>query len=281
MPSTKGMPLDTRFFCIFKGDPGSGKSIAAASYPGHKEDPELGPYFMDQDGRMKAVTNYWRPKGREFNWDKFDTFAQMNDKLETFLGYCPYHTIVLDGITTTGKMLLRNMKMLRDPGKKKVMHGGVELSQIEDYGGESNGLDTVLNNLQVISLRHGTNVIVTAHVLETSSTNIKNGVTTVSRSILTGGKKVAASLPVYFDEAYHFDVVSSMDPTQMPRHTVVTHNVGEDWAKTALPLPLRIDFTDGSLYDEIMKNLEGKDFVRPVNNLEGEVALQKVDDMSM
>ncbi len=181
------------------------------------------------------------------------------------MGYCPYQTIVLDGITTTGKLLLKTMVDTREAGSKKIIRGGIELNQIEDYGGEGKGLDTIINNLQVISLRHAVNVIVTAHVLETSSSNIKTGQTTVSRSLLTGGKKVAASLPVYFDEAYHFDVKSSMNPDERPRHTIVTHNVGEDWAKTALPIDLRIDFTDSSLYNEVMKQLEGKEFVRVVN----------------
>ncbi len=262
---TSDVALDTRFFCLFKGDPGTGKSIAAASYPGHRSNPKIGPYFIDTDRRIKSVINYWRPRGREFHYDHFSNFFQINQKLEEFMGYCPYQTIVLDGITTTGKLLLKTMVDTREAGSKKIIRGGIELNQIEDYGGEGKGLDTIINNLQVISLRHAVNVIVTAHVLETSSSNIKTGQTTVSRSLLTGGKKVAASLPVYFDEAYHFDVKSSMNPDERPRHTIVTHNVGEDWAKTALPIDLRIDFTDSSLYNEVMKQLEGKEFVRVVN----------------
>lgn len=265
MEDTSNVSLDTRFFCLFKGDPGSGKSIAAGSYPGHKEKPNIGPYFIDTDRRIKSVINYWRPRGREFHYDQFSNFFQINQKLEEFLGYCPYHTIVLDGITTTGKLLLKTMVDTRDAGQKRIIRGGIELNQIEDYGGEGKGLDVIINNLQVISIRHATNVIVTAHVLETSTYNIKNQQTTVSRSILTGGKKVAASLPVCFDEAYHFDVKTGMNDNDLPRHTVVTHNVGTDWAKTALPIDLRIDFTNGSLYDEVMKQLEGKEFVRAVN----------------
>jgi hypothetical protein len=44
-----------------------------------------------------------------------------------------------------------------------------------------------------------------------------------------------------------------------PKYTIVTSNTGWDWAKTALGLPLRIDFTDKSLYDEIMKSVHNKD----------------------
>lgn len=265
---TEGVPLDTRFFCLFKGDPGCGKSIAAASYPGHRERKNIGPYFFDIDKRIKSVINYWRPRGREFIYDHYQNFYQIQQKLEEFTVYCPFETLVFDGITMGGKLILRTMIDTRDSGSKRVIRGGIELNQIEDYGGEGKGLDKIIEMLQVISVRQSVNVIVTAHILETSSTDIKTKVTTVSRSLLTGGKKVAASLPVCFDEAYHFDVQPSFDPNEMPKHTIVTHNVGDDWAKTALPLPMRLDFTNQSLYDVIMRELEGKEFVRPVNKLE-------------
>lgn len=251
--NTADIQIDKRFFSLFKGDPGSGKSIAAASYPK--------PYFMDNDGRMKSVVNFWRPRGKEFEYDRFDTPLQANKKLEELLPYCPFETIIYDGITTGSRQMLRIAKAMRgiqeDGSKQKVNKkyaGGIELSQIEDYNVETTWFDTIINNLKVISFRHNVNVIVTAHVLTTEEKDIKTKITTTSRALLTGGKKVAAGLPVDFDEAYHFDVQPSFDGSE-PRYTVVTRNTGWDWAKTALPIPLRIDFTNDSLYDLIMKEL--------------------------
>jgi hypothetical protein len=267
--TTANVSLDTRFFCLFKGDPGTGKSIAAASYPGKKDNPNIGPYFMDNDGRMKSVINYWRPRGREFEYDRFGSYIALNKQLEEFYNYgCPYYTIVYDGITTGGDQILSDMIDTRDAHAKKNVRAGIELLQIEDYGGESRGLSVIINNLKAISFRHGTNVIVTAHVLTSESTDLKTKVTTVSRTLLTAGKKVAAKLPVHFDECYHFDIQTGMSvgPDDKPKYSVITRNVGFDWAKTALPIPTRIEFTDGSLYDIIMGHLAGKEFVQPVND---------------
>lgn len=246
--NTDDLDLTGALFCLFKGDPGAGKSIAAASFPD--------PFIFDQDKRIKSVANYWRPRGKKVEYEQYTTFFQVNEKLEKFKAFCPYKTLIYDGITSGGKQILDSMLSTRSSSAKKNERGGIEFYQIEDYGGEQRGLDIIINNLKHISLRHNVHVIVTAHVLQVEQKDLK-GQTTISRSLLTGGKKVAASLPIWFDEAYHFDVVTSMNPDEKPRYTAITHNVGQDWAKTALNLPLRLDFTDGSLYDEIMKHIKG------------------------
>jgi hypothetical protein len=259
MANTADIQLDARFFCLFKGDPGVGKSIAAASFPK--------PFIFDNDRRIKSVVNYWRPRGKEVDYMHAKDFIQIQQKLESFLCNCPYETIVYDGFTTGADMILRTMQTTRETGAKKIMRGGIELLQIEDYGGESQGLKWIIETLKDISWRQNVHVICTAHVLETSSTNLKTQQSTISRSLMTAGKKIAAALPVHFDEAYHFDVQSGFDPTDMPKYTILTHHVGQDWAKTALPLPMRIDFTNGSLYDKIMEELTAQG-VRTVKHLE-------------
>src|SRR6266702_6613989 len=99
--NTKDIALDTRFFCLFKGDPGSGKSIAAASFPK--------PYFFDNDFRMKSVINFWRPRGKEFEYDRYTDFQSVNRRLEQFYQECPFETLVYDGITTGADMILKTM----------------------------------------------------------------------------------------------------------------------------------------------------------------------------
>ena len=258
MPSSDDIKIDDRMFCLFKGDPGAGKSIAAASYPE--------PYFFDLDGRMKSVAAYWRPKGRKFQYDTYTSFDPLYNKLEQLSTYCPYGTLVYDGITSGADQILDDMLAVRGTtNRKRIMAGRIEKYQIEDYGGESRGLTMIMNKLKAISFQKNVHIIVTAHVLSVDTTDLKTKQTTTSRTLLTAGKKVAAKLPKDFDEAYHFDVQAGFGPEDMPKYTVVTRNTGQDWAKTALPLPLRIDFTDGSLYDIIMKHLEGHEIVRTVN----------------
>lgn len=252
--NTKDLVVGSRLFCIFKGDPGTGKSIAAASFPD--------PYIIDNDRRIASVKAYWGPRGRDFEYDQLDTPLQCNRKLEELYLSCPFKTVIYDGITTGSRQMLKIAKDLRgisEEGKREKVNrriaGGTELSQIEDYQVETTWFEIIINNLKAISLKHNIHVIVTAHVLTTESTDIKTKITTTSRTLLTGGKKVAAALPVDFDEAYHFDVQPSFSG-EMPRYTIVTHNTGWDWAKTALPIPLRIDFTDASLYDKIMEEVK-------------------------
>lgn len=261
------IPIDTRFFCLFKGDPGSGKSIAASSYPDA--------YFFDMDYRMKSIKTFWTMQNTErarqilagLEYDRYTDFLSVNRRLEQFMGYCPFKTLVFDGITSGADVILNTMIATRDAGAKRNVRGGVELYQIEDYGGESRGLQTIIDNLKALSFRWELNVIVTAHILETAQTDLKSRITTVSRTLLTAGKKVAAKLPKDFDEAYHFDVQPSLDVSQPPRYTIITHNVGQDWAKTALPLPMRLDFTDAPLYDIIMAELaKHPEIVQPVNS---------------
>lgn len=256
--NTSNVALDSRLFCLFKGDPGSGKSVAAGSFPK--------PYFFDLDHRIKAVVNYWRPRGKEFEYDHFSTTAAIISRLEDLKRYCPFETVVFDGITSSSDLLVSDMIGSREGNKKKIMKAGIELAQIEDYGGESRGLTVILDGLVAISLLHNVHVIVTAHVLAVESTDLKTKKTTVSRSLLTAGKKIAAKLPKDFDEAYHFQVVDSMEMNAPPRYTCITKNVGADWAKTALPLPLQIDFTDGSLFGTIMAELSKYDYIRPIQH---------------
>ncbi len=256
--NTKDLALDARLFCLFKGDPGAGKSIAAGSFPK--------PYFFDLDARIEAVVNYWRPRGREFEYDRNMTVPEILNKLQGFKSYCPFETLVFDGITSAADDLISAMIGTRDAGKKKVVRGGIELAQVEDYGGESRGLTQILSDLRYISLVHNVHVIVTAHVLTTESKDIKTKVVSVSRQLLTAGKKVAAKLPKDFNEAYHFDVQSPLEVDAMPQYTCITRHVGEDWAKTALPLPIRLNFTDGSLFDIIMDELSKYDYIKPIQH---------------
>lgn len=266
--NTKDIDLDTRFFCLFKGDPGSGKSIAAASYPK--------PYFFDIDRRLKSVVNYWRARGKEFEYDPYDSPLDINRRLEEFIPYCPFETLILDSVTTWTRAIFKTAKNMRASNAKRIMHAGVEQAQIEDYGAELNWWNTIIGNLKTISFKHNVNVIVTAHVLTSESIDLKSQVTKVSRKIVTAGKQTAAQIPVDFDEAYHFDVQSSVEVGGQPSYTIVTRNVGWDWAKTALPISTRVDFTNGSLYDIIMEQLSKSQFVHAVNNPGSEVELKEL-----
>lgn len=240
----------SKFFCIFKGEPGSGKSIAAASFPE--------PFFLDLDGRIKSVATFYRAdpaKLAKIEYDRFTNFFRIKEKLKELKTRCPYKTIVVDSLTALADIIIRQMIMEKGDSGKKV--GGQRVASIEDYGGEAAGLMEVIDSLREIYDNHGANIILTAHVLQTEVKDLEQpGKTTYSRSLLTGGKKVAAKLPGYFDEVWHFQVVPSINVADPPSYSVITHHAGSDYAKTSLPLPTRIDFTGKSLYTEVARLLK-------------------------
>lgn len=238
-----------KMFATFKGEPGTGKTIAASSWPE--------PYIFDVDGRMKPLVTFWKNKDQinKIEYDTFRSFFRIKDKLKEFRVRCPYKTLVLDSLTSLADAVIRQMIMEKGDSGKKV--GGQRVASIEDYGGEASGLLEILDTFIEIHLSQGVNVIWTAHVLQTEMKDVSNpGATSYSRSLLTGGKKIAAKLPAYFDEVWHFQVEPSINVADPPSYTVITRHAGSDYAKTSLPLPAKIDFTGKSLYDEVMRLLK-------------------------
>jgi len=250
-------PDGQSLICLFKGDPGTAKSPAAASFPD--------PYILDLDGRIASVASYWRGKERNIKYDTLiNDYPKLCDKLDALIRYNPYGTVVLDSITTLARSLHTLIFQARgagsqarekdDDGKKRLYLNaaklpgkfeGIPVLEIDDYKTESTGIIQILDACRVLwNGGKGCNVIVIAHVIEVETKDLKNRVTR-TRAIMTGGRKIAAEIPVYFNEAYHFY------NTPSGGYEIITKADGEDWAKTSLPLPERLDFTHKNLYDEI------------------------------
>lgn len=248
MPATlDAMTMGDKLTCLFKGDPGTGKTIAAASFSGGTEDI----YIFDLDQRMRPLLlHYGHPELADYKKRiKFDTYSgptawgDLCTKLDGLISYNPYAAICMDSLTALSRMLISLMLAARgEQGKQKLKKGGVALTQIEDYSGEANGINQVIDALRVISDNgKKCHYIMTAHVIQTSEKS-REGKVSLSRFLVnSGAKKTVAELPAYFDEAWHFDV--GLGQTGKAQYRVLTHNIGTDWAKTALPLPDEIDFT--------------------------------------
>lgn len=250
-------PEGQSLICLFKGDPGTAKSPAAASFPE--------PYILDLDGRIASVASYWRGKDRKIKYDTLiNDYPKLCDKLDALIRYNPYPTVVLDSITTLARSLHTLIFQARgagsqarekdEDGKKRIYlnaakipnkFDGIPVLEIDDYKTESTGIIQILDACRVLwNGGKGCNVIVIAHVIEVETKDLKNRVTR-TRAIMTGGRKIAAEIPVYFNEAYHFY------NTPSGGYEIITKADGEDWAKTSLSLPERLDFTHKNLYDEI------------------------------
>lgn len=247
---------EDRIFALFKGDPKTGKSIAAHSF--FFGEPV---YTFDLDARMEAVKDYYqRVVGKLPNvtFDRFSTFFEIHTKLEELRASCPYKLIILDSLTALAMKSLDTMVETRTPtDKTKVKdRGGIILTVVEDFGGEACALRMAVNLLLATSITHNISVIMTAHVIDPQP-----GAYRPMRVLLTGGKKIAAEIPIHFNEAYHFFVETKggiqigVDDIER-KYVAVTRSIGTDWASTALDIPDKIDFTNALLHARIIEALK-------------------------
>lgn len=236
-----------KIFQLSVGYPGTGKTVAAASYP-----PPI--YFLDLDLRMAPLAKMFA--GREdIEFDSYgpNDFLKFWEKLNQIRqGNTPHKTYIVDSLTALARMTLNYAVSLRGSGRDFKKKGVIDLLEIEDFGAEGRLLGTVLDSFRASRK----NFIMTAHLIETTEKDIKAKSETVCKSLLTGGKKIAAEIPSYFDEVYYHFVRTSMDGK--PEFLISTVKKDDIFAKSALPIPAEINYTmqkanDPGLYQRIQE----------------------------
>ena len=238
--------------CLFVGDSGTGKSIAAATWPGPI-------YIASCDNRIGSVAEWHRGR-KDIFFDSYVDFESLNSFVDSLEDSCKYKTVVCpDPITMVSDFLMRYAFSLRgiveydeksgqavrgSKGKKK---GVVDITTIEDFNVEHRGILDMLGNLKIAQKAHGFNLIVTAHLITTQYTKPGGLESHIRRDIVTAGKKVAAFIPIQFDEIYHFEVEND-------KWKIKTHNDGIVAARSSfLLMPKEIDWTDKNLYELVSK----------------------------
>lgn len=244
-----------RRLTLMTGEPGTGKSWQAASYA--KVGKTL---ILDLDQRANSLIKLVKENpdlAKNIDVDQFapDQFVELNDRLVKLQQRCEFDVVIVDGLTASSRLLMNYMMAIRGtsrgtdktPYKKK---GILDLPEIEDFGGEARGLNIIIDVLRSIPVKHA---ILTAHLIVVETYNIVTNKKTTSRALLTGGKKVAAELPAYFDEVYHFRVEPNANQSKPPDFMVYTTHTGDDFAKTALPLSSSINVTNKLLFPIVEK----------------------------
>lgn len=254
--STSDIVMGRSLMSLFTGNPGSGKTVAAASYPGPI-------YFWDFDGRMAPVLKMF-PDRKDIFYDTYLSFEKALRVMKDWMSYGPpespdgrkYKTTVADSLTTVSKTIIRDNKKMLRPNGNKNQKGLIQIAEIEDYNYEVSGLEDLLSFLKTMYEDYQMHTILTAHVLNYEMAVPGSIGKTESKSqLLTAGKKVAPFIPVVFDEMYHFETESSTEGT---KRFAYTEDFGGHAAKSALPLPYQIDFTGRSFYDELKSALNSK-----------------------
>lgn len=239
---------------LFKGEPGVRKSTEALTYPKSQ-------YWFSFDQKMDALLLPMRKFGinpKEIQFDDYNDWNTARVKLTQFQLNCPFKTLVFDSITSIGDAALNQALRMKTGLKRqsgatagKVV-AGIPINELEDYNAESAVLQELVAITKDIHKFHKVNIILIAHVIQVDYKTI-GGETHMSRSIVTAAKKIAAKIPAYCTEVYHFNIKKSFEADKGGQYALLTEHTGDDFARTALPLPKEIVFGDSSLYDNWVK----------------------------
>lgn len=254
MPTMDSVGFDA-LYVMMKGEPGTRKSTQALSFPGPQ-------YWFSWDRKMNGIylpMKKWGIDPKTVHFDDYDDWNKPKKKLEQLQTDCPYKTIVLDSITSMADMTLRQttrMKygMTRQSGAAAgKLVAGIAVNEIEDYNAESAAIQELIALTKDIHSYHKVNIILIAHVVQAEYRNTTNNTTHISRQIVTAGKKVSAKIPAYCGEVYHFNIDAGMVVGGQGKYTCLTEHTGDDFARSALGLPTKIEFGDKPLYDTWIK----------------------------
>ncbi len=267
MPSTNDPELaPPGIFLLEKGQPNTGKSAAALSFPN--------PFVFDFDRKMPTVARKHFP-GKKIDWECFDDVYCLSDFIQPWLlnpetnpnaRECPYETLIVDSVTSLSTLVLTSLdktkgtnvvQMMQHLYTSKTGEKSVEVMGIDYYNSETNFFERYfMNTLKMLWSRPGNpkHVIVLAHEMKVESApDMKTGAIRITNSILTAGRKAAVFIPSRFDDEYYFIKETQGVGSQLAKDHYICITSGKDNARCGYKFPREINFTDKSLYDELNK----------------------------
>lgn len=247
---------------MIKGEPKVGKKHIWASFP----EPI---YAFDTDYRMASIANDPLINKRDIEFDTYDDFDKIKDKLEKFKDERPkYKTIAFHSLTSLARLTQQyifdnrgtsqDMRTVDEKKRDKanLRIGQIPLMGISDYNGESSALNQVCTSLRVIYNKWNVNVVLVAHIVMSETTTLEGNIRT-SRRIITGGNKIASEIPGYFNEVWHVEIDSIVTGDPKAKYICHTRPTPTDFAGTALyGIPAKIDFTNKLFYPELEKYIK-------------------------
>lgn len=248
MPNLEAVTLEN-LYSLFKGEPGTRKSGAALSYPGPQ-------YWFSFDRKMDGLIipmRKWGINPKDIDYDDYMDWNPALKKLEGFRVNCKYKTIIIDSITSCADAINRQTLRLKlgtntKAGEEKgKLIAGIPVNSIEDFNAEESALKELVSITKDIQGHHKINIILIAHVIQKDQKNASGQVTHVSRTIVTAGKGIAAKIPAYCSEVYHFNIKGG-GLTGTGGYSILTRHTGEDFARSSLDLDSEIVFNDDPLY---------------------------------
>src|SRR6187399_2337202 len=254
MPTMNDANFDA-LYVMMKGEPGTRKSTQALSFPGPQ-------FWFSWDRKMNGIIlpmKKWGLDPKLITYEDYEDWNKPRAQLEKFQANCPYKTLVFDSLTSMADMTLRQTVKLKYGVKRQSgatagkLIAGIAVNEIEDYNAESAALQELIALTKDIHQFHKVNIILIAHVIQAEYRDTTKNVTHISRQIVTAGKNVAAKIPAYCGEVYHFNIDKGMVEGGGGDYTLLTEHTGDDFARTALDLPSKVSFGDKPLYDTYIK----------------------------
>jgi AAA domain len=239
-------------FSLFKGEPGTRKSTCALSYP----QPQ---FWLSWDKKMRSMLLPMKHFGinpNQVHYEDYSDWSKAEMKLKQLQTDCPYKTVIADSITSCGDSIMGQTKKLKVGSTRKSgatagkLVGGIGVNELEDYNAEASALLDMISMLKDIHQYHKVHVILIAHVIQVEYKSV-TGETHFSRSIVTAAKKVAAKIPAYCEEVYHFNIDKGDFAVDAGgSYALLTEHTGDDFARTSLPLPKKVVFGNENLYSK-------------------------------
>ena len=254
MPTMESVDFDS-LYVMMKGEPGTRKSTHAASFPTPQE-------WFSWDRKMNSIVlpmRKWGIDPKLISYTDYEDWTKAKKRLEVLQTNCAARTLVFDSITSMADMTLRQTLQLKY-GKTRSsgaqagkLVGGIAVNEIEDYNAEAAALQELIALTKDINVFHKVNIILIAHVVKAEYRDTTKNTTHISRQIVTAGKNVAAKIPAYCGEVYHFNIKKGFVEGSGGDYTILTEHTGDDFARTALNLDREIVLGDKPLYDTWIK----------------------------
>jgi len=244
---------------VLAGQAGRGKTSAGLTFP-------LPMLIFDFDRKLDGPVLFAKKHGIDLsqieviqpkNWTEVVRVLNQNETSPK------YKTFGFDTLTSMADLLLgviQDNKEHEKAGQVKRI-GGIQVPGLEEFNAESAGIMDVLIFMKEVQA----NVWLSAHVIETKQTVTDAGRSrvVVNRSLLTGGKKVAAKIPGYFPENYSINIEPDAVVGKPPKIFVHTASNEEDYGRTGFDLPAKFEITNKLFYPTWLSLINAANAVSP------------------
>ena len=244
------MKPDKNISILFKGPNGFGKTLAAASFAA------AGPIYLAYFDKRQPIEllSYFSRIGRRDILDniEYEVFSSHNpqeylNRLKRFANDCRYMAVITDSVTNLTSSAVNWSMAFRNGGRTEGKDPAL-IPDFDDYKVETSLVSQALDITKILPCFN----IWIAHPLpklEITGTG-RSMTVTKTTSIVSYGQKVGAMVPGAFTEIYQFARKNSYSfEGAKADYVVLTDQLGDDYAKTALGLPAEINITDKLFYE--------------------------------